>query len=129
MLNDFNVDEWNGKKIILYGSGIDGGIIAAGLRKKNIHDFVFCDKIRKTEETIQPQECIKLMDCNFVISSGKYCVEIYENLKMMGIEDGNIFSGIDLYRFGRGFCKETDFRKVTSCNDYIGNIVWLMGGS
>lgn len=125
MLNDFNIDEWNGKKIILYGSGRDGKIIADGLRKKNIHDFIFCDKVRKTEETIQPQECIEFRDCNFIISSGKYCTEIYENLKSMGIKNENIFSGIDLYRRGRGFCKEIDFRKITSCMDYIGDIVWL----
>lgn len=99
MIRDFDAKKWNGKKIIIYGKGDDGRVIADELRQNSIYDVAFCDSDLERLETgkdVFPDDLCKYQDANIIIGSGKYCLEIYNKVLSVSSEL-RIFTGLSLH--------------------------------
>ena len=97
MLKDFSADDWNGNTIIIYGAGTDGNMIASGLIKSGIEDFVFCDSNKKEKELLNKSIyntsiITEKKDFNIILGSSRYCVEIYKILKDLGVKEDRIYT-------------------------------------
>ncbi len=104
-MKDFDADQWNKKEIVIYGAGEHGEIIGQGLLNEGIDKFLFCDSCPKKEtllgKEVVPFELVKDKETvNFIIGSGKYCIEIYRKLTADGIDFNSIYSGKKLYMKG-----------------------------
>lgn len=96
-IKDFEIEKWNGKKIIIFGCGIRGKEIGQELQKRNIENFCFCDSY-KTGKDLLDKPVVGLdainqnTDVNFIIGSTKYCIEIYDTLIDSGIKEEAIYT-------------------------------------
>ena len=118
MLKDFDIAYWNKKTIILYGAGRHGLLIAEGLKRAGIKDYKFCDR-KHDENVLNPTDCVQYYkDANYIISSGDYCVEMYENLKKGGVDVRQIFLGRQLYNNGVDVMHSHKLREIARLYSY-----------
>lgn len=120
MLNDFNIIE-DKSKIVIYGNGNVGRIIAEELKNKGLK-IIFCDTNNKTEtdENCNPSELLSVYkDFYVLIGSTKFATEIYNNLKKIGVSDTRIFSASTIYKnhFSNIF-QSTDFDEISNYFSY-----------
>lgn len=105
----------NKQKIVCVGIGENFRVIKNGLEKNGITDYFVCDKkvsitdIEKRELSYADIE--KMSDWDFIITSGRNCVEIYILLKKAGVCEEKIYTAKKLYREGVEYY-DTDLEKV-----------------
>lgn len=120
MLSDFNIIE-NKSKIVIYGNGNVGRIIAEELKNKGIK-IVFCDKNNKieTNENCNPSELLSIYrDSPILIGSTKFATEIYNDLKKIGVSDTRIFSASSVYKKSYSdISRSTDFDEISNYFSY-----------
>jgi len=83
MLKDFRTDKWNGEKIIIYGAGNDGKIIANKFNQCGIYNYAFCDSYKKGgflmgKAIYSPNILQNNSHTNIILGSSKYYVDIYK---------------------------------------------------
>lgn len=143
MLKEFEVNKWNGKKIIVYGAGSEGALIADKLIRQNLNNFIFCDSYKAggflAGKEILDRSIMKTgMDFNVIIGSTQYCVEIYNSLKELGVEDRVIFTAQniltssihkekthfmdDIYRYHRYEAMYAEFNAYVSDGWYLNHL-------
>lgn len=100
MILDYDLKSRDGRKLVLYGCGEDCEIISSRLDELGVNDYYLCDTVKtgvfRGKEIMFPDSVID--ECSdVIIASGKYCVEIYRELKRSGVADDHIFIGEKLY--------------------------------
>lgn len=135
MINDFKEKKWNKKRIVIYGAGVEGRIIANSMENIKISNYIFADR-RFAGQYIKGKECIDISKAtdedNIILGSGRYMLEMYSNLIKNNISSKNIFLGTSLYSFGFKFNDRHSFKEVLLKYDYIVNAkklqAYLCGG-
>jgi len=97
-LQEYDIEKFKEKTVVIYGAGKDGERIGGLLKKKGIESFVYCDTRKKGslfgKEIYRPFSIPR--NCNVIIGSFQYIIEIYKNLKEMGFKDEQIFTARNL---------------------------------
>ena len=101
MLDDFNICDYDEKKIVLCGAGVVGTFISRKLDEQGIDNYIFCD-INPTNNTedvrkvISYEELLSVNASYYIISSERFFHEITTRLIALGIEKNRIFSAATL---------------------------------
>lgn len=103
MLKDFDIKKWDGSKIIIYGAGRYGRMIAQTFLAQDIHEFCFCDKKLAGKKinnicVISADDLPVGKQFIIIIGAGRCCAEIYNTLKQIDIKDEQIFTAINLLK-------------------------------
>lgn len=130
---DFDLHKCNGEQIILYGAGSDGYVVAGGLVRSGVEDFLFCDRSPSYKEklvfgkkVISPGELCRYPTANILITSSKYNSEIYRDLKRMGYDDEKIFFPTSLWLQGQNEKRGTSFQDVLKRYSYVSSRARLL---
>lgn len=97
----FKCEKWNKHQIYVFGAGHDGKIIAMGLEKEGITDYIFIDNnlYAQLDNCVQLEKVKKEQTINILLGSTKYMREMYEEI-IEYYREYNIFTCEDLYMKG-----------------------------
>lgn len=127
MIKEFNINEHNDKKIIVYGAGTIGEYVYYILNSHGVSIEAFCDRLKLNQyyfniPVISPEEIIDYKDeCILIAASGNQFTEIYENLQKKEILDVyNVYSLLENVNFDREILSENakDYERI------IENFFW-----
>lgn len=87
--------------VILAGAGVECERIRIGMKKLYpTLNYILCDRrfVESQEEgCIDYSQIEQYLNCDFIISSSKYAVDIYETLKGYGVLEEHIYTAVSAY--------------------------------